>query len=139
MAIEVSINYLAVLVAAIISMILGALWYSPLLFGNAWMKSAGLTKEFMEKHKKGMSWRYLFAFLGSLLMAYVLAHFVDYTGSTTFLLGMTNGFWIWLGFFVPVLLGSILWEGKKLVFYFINITYHFISLLIMGGILAVWQ
>ncbi|MBI2448917.1 DUF1761 domain-containing protein [Candidatus Pacearchaeota archaeon] len=137
MAPPVDINYLAVLVAGIVSMVLGSLWYSPVLFGNAWMRAGGLTKEMMnETKKKGMAWRYILAFIGSLLIAYVLAHFVDYTQSASFTDGMLTGFWTWLGFMVPVMVGSVLWEGKTWGFYIINVLYQLVSLLIMGGILA---
>ena len=47
-----AVNYLAVLVAAIVSMVIGGLWYSPLLFGNVWMKLSGITQKDVEKAKK---------------------------------------------------------------------------------------
>ena len=40
-----SLNVIAILVATIVGMALGALWYSPVLFGNAWMKCLGKTPE----------------------------------------------------------------------------------------------
>lgn len=49
---EVNINYLAVLIAAIVSMIVGGLWYSPILFGKMWTKAMGWNEETM-KEKKG--------------------------------------------------------------------------------------
>ena len=64
-----AINYLAVLVSAIIGMIIGALWYSPLLFGKLWMKLSGMTeKQLNEAKKKGMGKMYLVAFIGVLLI-----------------------------------------------------------------------
>lgn len=41
----VSINYLAVVVAAVVSMGLGAFWYSPLGFGKMWMNLSGITPQ----------------------------------------------------------------------------------------------
>ena len=59
-----SVNYLAVVVAAVVSIIIGSLWYSPLLFGNVWMRLQRFTKKDMDKAKqKGMvnhtSWHLL--------------------------------------------------------------------------------
>jgi len=72
------------LVAAIAGMLIGAFWYSPLLFGKLWMRLSGLTeKQLNEAKKKGMGKLYFIAFIGILVMSYVLAHFVDYTESTT--------------------------------------------------------
>ena len=137
---NVDVNYLAVLVSAIVSFIIGGLWYSPLLFGNAWMKSGGFSEKNIEKaKKKGMGKLYFITFIASLLMAFVLSHFVQYLTAQTFSEGMQAGFWIWLGFIVPVLLGGVLWEGKSLKFYLINIAYWLVNLIIIGGLLAVWR
>lgn len=132
------INYLAVLVAGIISMIVGSLWYGP-IFGKAWMRLMGFTKKTIDDaKKKGMAKSYLIMFVMALLMNYVMAHFVDYTDSVTFAQGMLTGFWIWLGFFVTTMIGSVLWEGKSINLYLLNVFHYLVVLLINGGILAVW-
>ena len=99
----------------------------------------GFSNSDLEKAKsKGMAKSYITAFIGLLLMNFVLAHFVDYTESTTAILGAQTGFWIWLGFIIPVLLGSILWEGKPFELYLINMLYWLIGLVVGGGIFGVW-
>ena len=136
----VVINYSAVLVAAIISMILGIVWYSPALFGRSWMQSAGLSRaDVARAKKKGMTRAYVLAFIGSLVMSFVLAHLIRYTTATTLTDGFQTGFWVWLGFATPLLLGSTLWEGRPWKFYLINSAYYLLSLLVMGGLLALWQ
>lgn len=136
---DVIINYWAVLIAALVSFVIGGLWYSPILLGNVCMKEAGISKKDIKKAKeKGMSRRYLSSFIGALLMSYIMAHFVQFVSASNFFDGVTTGFWIWFGFIVPVLLGSVLWEGKTLKYYTINIGYYLVSLAVMGGILAAW-
>ena len=136
---NVDINYLAVLLSAVLSMIIGSLWYSPILFGNIWMKAGGLTLKDMEKaKKKGMGKLYFAAFIGALVIAFILAHFVQYVTANNFVEGMQTGFWLWLGFVAPVLLGSVLWENKPVKYYIINVAYWFVNLILMGGILAAW-
>ena len=49
---SVTVNYVAVVGAAVVSFIIGMLWYSPLLFGNAWMKAGGFSKKDINKAKK---------------------------------------------------------------------------------------
>lgn len=132
------INLWTVLAVAVLNMALGALWYSPMLLGKKWMHFIGWSHEEMEKHKKHASRGYVWTFVGSLVTAYVLAHFVDYTGAENFLGGMQTGFWVWLGFVAPMIAGSYLWEGKPLGYYLINVSYYFIALLLMGGVLAAW-
>lgn len=135
----VEINYLAVLVSAIVAMGLGAWWYSPAGFGKLWMQLSGLSEAELERAKQpGMGKKYAAAFLGSLVTAYVLAHFVDYTQATTAAQGMQTGFWSWLGFVATVTLGTVLWENKPLKLYALNNAYQIISLMLMGAILAVW-
>ncbi|MBI4138832.1 DUF1761 domain-containing protein [Candidatus Uhrbacteria bacterium] len=137
------INYLAVLVAASASMVLGFVWYGP-LFGKPWMAIMGYTKETAEKMKqKGMEKTYALMTLGSLVMAYVLAHSTEfamtYTKTYGVAGGLMSGFWNWLGFIAPILIGSQLWEGKPWKLFLITGGYYLVSLMGMGVILAVWR
>ena len=123
-------------------MVLGALWYGP-LFGKLWMTLSGMTEEKIAAAKaKGMGKTYALAFLGCLLMAYVLAHSLifasAYFKASGLSSGLTAGFWNWLGFIVPVTLGSVLWEDKPWKLWCLNNAYWLLSLLIMGAILSLW-
>ncbi len=135
----VEVNVWAVLVSAIVVWILGSLWYSPILFGKMWMKLSGFKESDMRKaKKKGMIKEYIIMLVGSFITAYVLAHFVSYTNSTTILDGGVLGAWLWIGFIAPIALGMVLWEGKPVKLYLINTGYYLVSLVIMGAILASW-
>lgn len=136
----VDINLAAVFGAAIASMVLGFLWYGP-LFGKQWMSLMGwkkLSKAQMDKMKEAGKKSYALAFIGALVMSYVLAHFVDYTGAVTAVEGAQTGFWVWLGFVATVMLGMVLWEGKPWKLYYLNAAYQLVSLLVMGVLLAIW-
>src|SRR3989338_4979270 len=105
----VNINYLAVLVAAIASMVVGFLWYGP-LFGKMWMKLMNFDKKKGEEaKKKGMRKTIALAFLTSLIMSYILAHFVRYAQAKTIADGAVLDFWLWIGFFATTQLGIVLW------------------------------
>ena len=134
---QANINLLAVLVAGIAPMVLGFIWYGP-LFGKQWTKLMGFTQKSMEEAKKEMGKTYGLSFLGSLVMAYVLAHFVDYANATTFLEGALTGFWAWAGFVATVMLTEVLYGGKSVNLYYINTGYQLASLVLMGALLAVW-
>lgn len=139
----VPVNYVAILVAAVASMIIGALWYGP-LFGKLWMKLSGLSPEALgAEKKKGMGWRYLLMFVGSLLMADVLAHALIFASAYLKISGVeagfTAGFWNWLGFVAPVTLAGVLWEGKSWKFWFLNNSHYLVSLIVMGIILSIWK
>jgi hypothetical protein len=137
------INMVAVLVAAASSIVLGFLWYGP-LFGKPWMAMMGFTKDSMEKAKaKGMTTNYLVMTLGSFLMAYVLAHSLEFASVYTKTYGVSAGlmaaFWSWLGFVAPVQVGDQLWGGKPWKLFLITGGYYLVSLCIMGVILASWK
>ena len=142
---QVVVNCWAVLVAAIANMVLGFLWYGP-LFGKQWIALMGWNAEQIEAGKVKMKkdgWKtYLLGFIGSLVMAYVLAHSLifasAYLGISGISAGMMAGFWSWLGFVAPITLGSVLWEGKSWKLWFLLNSYYLIALLVMGSILALW-
>lgn len=139
----IPINYLAVLVAAVATMVVGFLWYGP-LFGKKWMALSGITTADINKSKaKGMGRSYAIAFLGSLLMAYVLYYFVFFANAYFDkwgpLAGAASGFWAWVGFVIPLTLSSVLWEGKSWTLWFLNIFYYLTVLLIMGATLSSWM
>ncbi len=133
------VNGLAVVVAAIAGMVIGAFWYSPSFFGTQWMKLSGMSKKALAKaQKKGMGKTYLAAFIAVLIMSYVLAQFIKYTKANTIAEGAVIGFWLWLGFIATTMLNSVLWEQRPRKLYYINVGHYLITLLIMGAILAVW-
>ena len=138
---EFDINYMAVLVAGVIVMALGAFWYSPAGFGKSWMKLMGFTEEHMkEMQAKGGMWKYyLGAMLANLVMVFVLAHFIQVGQADTAAEGSMVGFWAWLGFVAMPSLSSVIWEGRSWKLYAINVGYVLVSLKLAGAILAVWQ
>jgi len=135
---EIQVNYLAVLIASIVPMIIGGLWYSPLLFAKQFMALIGKTEEEL---KKGFNPArdYGLSFVSSLVMSFVLAHFVHYAQASTIAGGLQAGFWSWLGFVVTTNSSTVIFEQRKSGLYFLNMGYNLICLLIMGAILAVWR
>ena len=132
---EVDINIWAVLVAAVVSMVVGSFWYSKSLFGKEWAKLVGRKLEEMSGGGKG----YAVAAAGALLQAYILAHFVQYAGATTFWDGIVTGFWLWLGFVAVVVAMNLVFEGKSWTLWKINAGYFLVVLLINGCLLAAWR
>ena len=132
----VDVNFVAVLVAAIVSMIIGALWYSPLLFGKLWMRLSNITaKQLAAAKKKNMTAQYIGQFVLCLVTAYVLTHFLAYVGATSVSDAVQLGFWIWLGFVGPVTMGMVLWMGKSFKLFLLDSAHNLVTLLAMGIVL----
>jgi len=133
------INYLAVLVAAVLHFIIGGVWYG-VLFGNQFIKLIGWSPEKVaqignESHGK----EYLIAFVSSLVLVYVLAHFVQYTKAKSAIDGIQTAFWLWLGFVVTTQLATVIFEERRLGLYVLNVGYQFVGCSVAGVLLAVWR
>jgi hypothetical protein len=132
---SVDINYGAVLVAALVNMVVGALWYSKPLFAKEWAKLTGRKMEDMGGGGRG----YGVAAIGALVQAWILAHFVAYAGSTTTVDGLVTGFWLWLGFVAVTSAVHLVFEGRSWNLWKINAGYFLVVLLINGALLAAWR
>jgi len=135
------LNLLSVLAAAIATMILGFLWYSPLLFAKPWTVAMGYDlndKTKMEEMRKGAGKLYGITFVASLVSAFVLAKIINVTTVTSALYGMKIGFAVWLGFVTTVQLTSTLFKKRPIKLYLIDTGYQLVCYLLMGAILAKW-
>ena len=135
------INLWSVLVAAVATMVVGFLWYSPLLFARPWTVLMGYDpndKAKMDEMRKGAGKSYGLTFVASLVSAFVLAKIIDITTVNSALYGMKVGFAMWLGFVTTVQLTGVLFAKQPAKLYLINTGYQLVCYLAMGAILAVW-
>jgi len=133
----IQVNYLAVLFAAIASMVVGSIWYGP-LFGKMYTSVMGMDKmspEQREAMKKGMAGMYIGQFVASLVMFYVLAWVIVGLGHHSLMGGLKTALLVWIGFFVPLKLGDALWGGKMTLFW-LGIGNSLITLLVAGAIIG---
>ena len=134
------IKYAAVIVATLVHFILGGLWYSPLLFGNKFLQIIAWTPQQIEQMQaKGSAKELIVAFVTSLVLVYVLAHFVQYTKATNAMAGIQTAFWLWLGFIATTNIATVLFEQRPLGLYLINAGYQLVACALAGAILAVWR
>ena len=137
----VGINPWAVLAAAIATMVVGFLWYSPLLFARPWMRLMGYDpddKAKVAEMQKGAGKLYGLSFVASIVPAVVLAKIIDITSVNTILYGMKVGFAVWLGFVATVQLTGALFGKQPTKLFLINTGYQLVCYLVMGGMLAKW-
>jgi hypothetical protein len=134
-------NLLAVLVAGLIPMVVGSLWYGP-LFGRQWMRMVGKTEDELKQQFNPLK-SYGVTFLMALIMSYVLAHILiaweEAYGLSGLWAGMQGGFWVWLGFVLTVGWQNVAFEDKPTGLYWLNMLYNLVTLLAMGAVLGVWR
>jgi hypothetical protein len=131
----VTVNWLAIIVAAIVRFGIGAGWYTA-LFGQRWRQLQGVPEG---ASTAGMAQGMAAGFIGDLVMAYVLARFVGHYGAVNLWDGIVVGFLAWLGFVATIMAGSIFYEKKPTELVAINAGYQLVTILVMGVILAVWH
>jgi hypothetical protein len=135
------INLLAVLVAAIATMVVGFLWYSPLLFAKPWMKEMGYDandKARMEEMMRSAGPAYGGSFLASLVSAFILALFLHWLRAQSLEFGLMVGFHVWLGFVATVQFTSALFTKQSMKLFGINTGYQLVCYLAMAAILTCW-
>jgi hypothetical protein len=128
------INYLAVVAAAVSAFVLGGLWYSPLLFANAWMAASGVTPE--QAQNANMAKVLGVSFVWALLGALVFAMFLGPQPSLG--LGVGAGFSAGLFWVAGSYAINYQFEQKPLKLLLINGGYHTVQYTLYGLILALW-
>lgn len=137
------VNWLAILVSAVVIFALGGLWYSPVLFAKRWIALQGRTEEQMRAEAaSAMPLMYASAFITALLvswgMAIVFAHVAnDITMNAV--QGALLGSILWLGFAASTSYATALFSGKPRQLWLIDSAYNLVSFVLAGIILAVWR
>ena len=130
------INHIAVFVCALMSLVVGALWWSPLLFAKAWQKEVGLTDEQLKNSNPAKT------FGGSFVLAYIisynLAFFLAAPG-TTWQWGIAAGLLAGVGWVVTMFVIIGLFEQRTLKYLLINCGYVSVYFALIGFILGIWR
>lgn len=137
-----SVNYFAIVVGAVLSMVIGAVWYGP-LFGKKWLEIVGATAEDLEARKKMQAAAgplYVVQFVLTLFQVLVLAHLV---ADTTRVGGLERSLWIWAAFVIPTLAGAVMWtneeERRKWARFLIQGGYQLTIFIVFGLLLQFWK
>ena len=131
-------NYLAVILAAVVAFVVGAVWYSPLLFGKAYMEVRGLDPGAMAEMRPRAA-ELLGEFVKNLVVAFVLAHFVVRLGVSDWKGAVQLGLWVWVGFQAMLLMGAVLHERLPWMLYAIHVGDALVKTTLMTVILGVWR
>ena len=136
------VNYWAIASGAVLSMVIGAIWYGP-LFGKKWMEIVGVNPEDSEARKKMQKSAgplYAVQFLLTLFQVFILAHLV---ADTKIAGGLERSLWIWAAFVIPTLAGAVMWtnEIRKLKWARLLIQggYQLVLFTMFGLLLQFWK
>lgn len=129
------INHIAVFVCAVMSLVIGAVWWSPLLFAKPWQREAGLSDEQIANanHAKTFGLSFLLAWI----MSYNLAFFLgasDTTWAWGVVAGLLTSVWV-VGMFIVI----ALFERRSWKYMAINCGYIIVYFAMIGFILGIWR
>ena len=136
------LNWLAVLVAAVSTMVVGFLWYSPILFAKPWMREMGYDpddKAKVQEMQKSAGPAYFGSMIAGLITAFTLALFLDAIHAQDLHAGLAVSFHAWLGFVATVQLTGALFTKQSMKLFGINTGYQLVCFLVMGTILTLWR
>jgi hypothetical protein len=135
--VELNVNWWAVVFAAVLNMVVGALWYSPVLFGKYWAKLTGIKMDKMAG--KSPAKAYGITTAAALLQTLVLAVIISNLGANSTSDGASLGLLLWLGVAATTSISDYLFTGRRLLLWAINQGYYLVVLMANGAILAVWH
>lgn len=130
---EIPMNWTAMAIAAAARVILGMIWYSPILFGPSFMHLTGCSEGEM---KARLPTAILSDVVGALVMTFILAHAVYYAGAISWQTGLAVGLFNWLGFVAVTHFALVMYEKRPFKLFLINNGYQALSLATMGAILG---
>ncbi|MFD2941349.1 DUF1761 domain-containing protein [Flavobacterium notoginsengisoli] len=157
------INFFALLISAIVTLVVGFIWYSPKVFGTIWMKENNLTQEELRKGSmlKIFGLTYIFSLMITMTLMSLTIHqsgaigmvggpplidsakpsfaafMADYgMAYRTFKHGALHGFMSGFFFAFPLIGINGLFERKSWKYIFIHTGYWLITLTLMGGIVC---
>ena len=135
-----AINWLAVIVCVIVSMISGSLWYNPKTFFPAWSKVVGNGRT-PGMQNMGRVWgvTVLASIVEAVSMAFMVNSMGNLMGGPSAATGASIGFMLWLGFIAPTYLVNKLFAGHGLKIWAIETGNHLVNFLLFGAILGAWR
>ncbi len=134
------LNWLAVVVGALVYFALGALWYSPLLFSRAWQRSIGWDETRTPPQQSVMT--YVVPLIAYLVMAVAVGLLAAATGTDEIGEGIVLGLILGIGLSLAHTFVDASFDPNKpqpWIWFAINGTYHALGLVIVSVIVAVWQ
>jgi uncharacterized protein DUF1761 len=133
MAVDFAVNYVAVVIAAVVAMVIGFAYYAPQVMGDRWMSYLGTTRaQLGNPAPTGM----LAGVVASLLNAWVLAVLAKNLGGTSFADGAMLGVICWLGFMATITAAEVAFLKQPWALWLVNNVHNVIVQIVMGAIVV---
>lgn len=135
---EVDVNWLAVVLAGLSSLIVGSIFYAKPVFGNTWMKLAKLDEKKMGSGASSIA----LALAMSLVTAFVIAHVAaisrPFYEVSALSAALTTAFWLWIGISLTTVVIHDSFEHRPKALTFLTVAYQFFAMMAMGLIIGLF-
>ena len=134
------INYIAVILATLSSMVVGSIWYAEKVFGARWMKLSGMTREDTQTgFVKALVITLIVSFITALVLAGTATIVHDYYGGGSFLLSaVITAIVLWPGFTAARFITHDLFDRRPAGLTVLNVAHELVTLVVMALIIGVW-
>jgi hypothetical protein len=135
------INFWAVLVAWIINVVVGSVWYSPVGFGRRWSKLSGVNMMKIPKDEanRAIAAVAVASFVQALVLAVVLHSLHVATSSTPLTNGLVTGLVLWFGLVAATTVGNNLYMRKSWKFWWLNASFFLVVMAVNSVLLTLWK
>lgn len=134
------INFLAIIVASLVSFGIGSLWYSPFLFGKEWMEGRNISEKNLDSMKTTSVLRsYIIQFILTLFTFTFIAFVISMSQARTSTDGAFIGLLSWLGLVIPLSVSGLLWKKESFTLFLIDTVNNLVVLTIGGAIIGAWR
>ena len=130
-------NIWAIVVCIISNMVIGALWYSPVLFGNTWLRLTGKKQDDISKADSNKAM--LLGLIPATVLIILLAFMIAFINTSTLIDGLIIGSITSAGFIGMSAFNLVLYEDRSFKLTLINTGYSFVSLNVAAVILTLWK
>lgn len=134
-----AINYIAVVLALISSMIIGSIWYTPRVFGKYWMKAANVTPSGKASDAvKPILITLVVSFITAWVLAGAIAISFNFYGGSFLVNALVTGLILWAGFTAARFITHDAFDGRPTGLTVLNVAHEFVTIMVMALIIGVW-
>ncbi|HYK36437.1 DUF1761 domain-containing protein [Alloacidobacterium sp.] len=134
---KVRLNYLAILVSALVYFGMQAVWFT--VFMTDWLEGIGKTADQLHQEGASVVLAYVIGFAGALVMAAAISWFTQMTGKQSVIRGILVGIVAWIGFVLTTWSAEYAFEEKGLRILMVNTGISLIGMVVMGAIQGAWK
>ena len=136
MTVDFGVNYLAVIVAAIVAVIIGVVYYGPPAIASAVARAIGWTRATAARPAPAQM---ATGVVVALVNAWVLAVLALNLGGSSITDGIVLGILMWLGFIATVTAALVAFEGRSWSWWTVENIHHVIVQAVIGAIVTAWR